>query len=144
MTHQPQQLQLSLVWADSDLNEVIVHTRGEHFSGVTSLYVAPGDLADLAGRLSGFPTSREDRRTFVLGQADLSSYGQVQVTLECRDSTGHVGVYVEMQCAPSEPTDKPESCAVLLRVVPSDIDRFVEELRCLTTEGPAATLQNAA
>jgi len=139
------QLQFSLVWADSDMHEVVVYARSAHFSGATSLYVAPGELADLAGSLSGFPSSsREDQRNFVLGQPDLASSGEVRGALYCRDSIGHVGVHIEMRCAPSEPNDKPESCAVLLRVVPSDLDRFVEELRRLREQGQSATLTNAA
>lgn len=137
----PQQLQLSVVWADTDLHEVVAEVRGEHFSGVTSLYVIPGELAGLADKLSGFPTSRSDRRTFTLGQADLSGYGQIKVTFSCRDSTGHLSVYVEMRRAPSDPIDEPESCTVLLQAVPSSIDNFVRELRSLTEEGLSATLR---
>lgn len=139
-----QQLRFSLVWPGSDIQELAVYAQSEHFSGSVTLYVASDELVDLADRLSGFPVSRADQRTMVLGQASLSGYGLVKITFRCRDSTGHVGVYVEMQCAPSEPMDKAESCAVLLQVVPSDIDRFVKELLALKEEGQVATLLNAA
>jgi hypothetical protein len=138
------QLDFSLVWADADMQELVVGASSEHFSGVTSLYVFPGELPALAASLHGFPESTNDQRTLTLGQTNLSSYGHVQVTFSCRDSTGHVGVHIQMQCVPSEPTDRPESCAVLLEVVPSDIDRFVAELRNLNEEGQTATLKNAA
>lgn len=145
MTRPIPQLQFSLVWADSDVHEVVVYVRSEHFSGATSLYVAPGDLARLADNLRGFPSSSpEDRRIFVLGQPDLPNYGEVRGELYCRDSIGHIGVHIRMQCTPYDSSDKPESCSVLLRVVPSDLDRFVEELRCLGEQGQSATLTNTA
>ena len=138
------QLQLSLVWADDDLHEFVVYASSEYFSGATSVYVAPGDMSKLASRLSGFPSSREDQREFVLGQTDLAGYGEVQGLLYCRDSTGHVGLHIAMRCGASKSGDRPESCAVLLHVVPSDLDRFVEELLALAAVGGVATLKNAA
>ncbi|QSI78205.1 hypothetical protein [Niveibacterium microcysteis] len=138
------QLLFTLDWSDAALQELVVVARSDHFSGVISLYVAPGELPDLAERLSGFPTSHADQREFTLGQTNIPSLGQIQVTFSCRDSTGHVGVHIKMFCAPSDPSDKPESCAIFLVVVPSDIDRFVNELRLLDEEGQTATLENAA
>lgn len=139
------QFQLSLVWADSDLHEVVVHASSKHFSGETSIYMAPGELADLADLLNEFPSTREDKRTFELGQSDLRGYGKVRGTLYCRDSTGHLGFHVEVFHSPSDPTDKPESCAVLLCVVPSDLDRFLAELRRIGEHDiQVATLANAA
>ena len=144
MTQPSHQLQLPLVWADADIHEVVVYARSEHFSGATSLYVAPGQLAELADQLSGFPSSRLDERSFVLGQSNLATYGEVRARVYCRDSTGHIGMFIEMECAPYDVADKPESCALLLRVVPSDLDRFIQELRGITAEGHMATLINAA
>lgn len=142
MNRQTSHLELAVVWEDAELQELVVIVRSKKFSGETSLYVAPGKLSSLADHLSGFPRSRDDQREFVLGQPDLSSYGEIRGTLYCRDSSGHVGVHIEMQCAPTEPSDRPESCSVLLRVVPSDIDRFISELRGLK-EGLSASLDNA-
>ena len=142
MNCQTPHLTFAVVWEDADLQEVIVSVRSKHFSGEANLYVLPSELIGLADQLTGFPRSRDDQREFVLGQRDLSSYGEIRGRLYCRDSSGHIGVHLEMQCAPAEPSDRPESCAVLLQVVPSDIDRFVVELRGLK-EGLAASLANA-
>lgn len=137
-------LKFAVVWADSDLHEVVVCASSKHFAGETSLYVAPGQLAKLADDLSRFPTSPRDQREFVLGQAGLSDYGEVHGIVYCRDSTGHIGVHIEVRHTPSNPRDKAESCVVVLQVVPSDLDRFVGALRALNQEGDEATLGNAA
>lgn len=144
VTQQAPQLQLSLAWADADIQELVVYARSEHFSGTTSLYIAPGQLMELADTLSGFPSSRDDQRSFVLGQADLPGYGEVRATMYCRDSTGHIGVHVAIHATAADAVDRPESCTVLLRVVPSDLDRFIEELRRLVAQEQSATLMNAA
>jgi hypothetical protein len=142
MNRQTSHLIFASVWEDADLQELVVSARSSHFSGETSLYVVPSELISLADHLAGFPHSRDDRREFALGQPDLSSYGEIRGTLYCRDSLGHIGVHLEIRCTPAEPSDRPESCSVLLQVVPSDIDRFVAELRGLK-EGLSASLANA-
>jgi len=142
MTHQTSCLEFTVVWEDADLQELVVRVHSTNFSGATSLYVVPGEVLSLADRISGFPLSRDDQREFVLGQRDLSSYGELRGTLYCRDSSGHIGVQLELRCEPAEPSDMAESCSVLLRVVPSDIDRFIGELRGLK-EGLSASLKNA-
>ncbi len=139
------QLQLSLAWSDPDIQEIAVYVASEHFSGATSLYVAPGELTRLADLLSGFPSTRDDQRTFELGQAELSGYGTVHGALYCLDGTGHLGLHIEVFHAPADPRDKPEYCAVVLGVLVSDLDRFVEELRSLDKQSSqVATLENGA
>lgn len=69
------QFHLSLIWADSDIHEFVIHASSKHFSGETSIYMTPGNLANLAELLNGSPSSREDQRTFEIGQADLNGYG---------------------------------------------------------------------
>jgi hypothetical protein len=142
MNRQTPHLEFTAVWEDADLQELVVSVRSKHFSGETSLYVVPGELIGLADRLDGFPQSPDDQRDFLLGQRDLSSYGEIRGVLYCMDSSGHIGVHLEMRSTPTEPSDRPESCSVLLQVVPSDIDRFLFELRCLK-EGRSASLANA-
>ncbi len=142
MNRQTPHLEFTAVWEDGGLQELVVSVRSDHFSGETSLYVVPGELIGLADRLDGFPQSRDDQREFLLGQRGLASYGEIRGVLCCQDSLGHIGVHLEMRSTPTEPIDRPESCSVVLRVVPSDIDRFVFELRGIK-EGRSASLANA-
>lgn len=136
---------MSLAWADADIEELVVHACSEHFSGTTSLYVAPGQIAALADLLSEFPDSPSDIRTFELGQTELSGYGKINGTLYCRDSSGHLGLHIEVFRAPEDERDRPQSSAVLIRLVPSDLDRFVMALRALAGQTlPTATLASEA
>lgn len=139
------QLRLSLAWSDPDIQEIAVYAASEHFSGATSLYVAPGELTRLADLLSGFPSTRDDQRTFELGHTELSGYGTVHGVLYCLDGTGHIGLHVEVFHPSADPRDKPQSCAILFGVLVSDLDRFVDALRCLDERSSqVATLENRA
>ena len=92
-------LTISLVWADVDIHEVVVSVASGKFSGTTSLYIGPGELSDLADRLSGFPSSPEDQRDFVLGKP-FDRESEVRGSLYCQDSTGHLCMHITISCAP--------------------------------------------
>lgn len=135
-------LTLMLVWVDADIHEVVVSVASANFSGTTSLYVVPGELSDLARRLSGFPSSRDDRRDFVLGQS-FDHYGGVRGTLFCGDSIGHLGLHITIGCEAADTSGISESCSAVLHIVPSDLDRFIIELHNLSEEDQSATLRPA-
>lgn len=144
MTRSVPLLQFSLVWSDEDFHEIVVHAASKHYSGTTSVYVAPGEMRALAATLAGFPAIPKERREFLLGQKGLSDHGEVRVLLFCLDATGHIGVHVEMRSQAFQAGHLPESCSVMFCVVLSDIDRFVDELRGLNEEGGVASLMSGA
>jgi hypothetical protein len=144
MSRSPE-LRITVVWVDPDLQEVAVSAASKNFSGETYLYAGTEELAQLADRIQGFPSSSADRRVFSLGQDGLSGYGTAQIHLYCTDGFGHLNVEVTLRTNPLDSKHHPETCVVQIPAVPSDIDRFEAELRGINGNiGQCAVLANAA
>jgi hypothetical protein len=138
-------LEIAVVWNDPDLQEVVVSASSGLFSGKVNLYAGWKELEELAERMHGFPSSRDDRREFTLGQDKLSGYGVARLTLYCTDSTGHVAFEVAMHTNPVNPGERRESATVLIPAVIGDIDQFAAGLRSINNQvGARAVLQSAA
>ena len=145
MHHSAPTLEITVVWTDSDLQEVVVSTSSKHFAGRVNLYAAPSELIELAEELRGFPRSADDRREYQLGHANLAGYGTARFVLFCKDSTGHVIVQAELRANPHEPKLGTESSVVQIVAVPSDIDRFEQEIRSISNQvGASSALKSAA
>lgn len=145
MHHLAPTLEVTVVWADSDLQEIVVSASSEHFVGRVNLYAGPSELNELADELRGFPRSADDRREYELGQANLAGYGTARLVFFCTDSTGHVIAQAELRANPYEPKLGTESSVVQVKAVASDIDRFEQELRSISNRvGASAALKSAA
>ena len=128
-------VQLSRVWSDDDLLEIAVVASSEHFAGQTSLYARHADASDLAAVLDGFPSGCSNRRPFELGQTDLIGYGNVRGTFYCVDTKGQLALRLEISRNASNAAELSESCELLIRLRPADLDNFVSELREFGTAG---------
>jgi hypothetical protein len=145
MKHSAPTLEIEVVWADSDLQEVVVSASSEHFAGRVNLYAGPAELSELAEVLRGFPRSADDRREYKLGQDNLAGYGTARLVFFCKDSTGHVIAQVELRGNPEEPKLGAEFSVVQVTAVAADIDRFEQELRSINNHvGSSAALKSAA
>jgi len=138
-------IEIAVVWADPDLQEVVVSASSEHFSGQVALYARPDELSQLARCFDGFPVSPTDRREFHLGQAGLSGYGTVHLTVFCKDATGHVIIQANLCARPVEAQATTESCVVQVPAVLADVDRFVRDLCSISNQiGASAVLKSVA
>jgi hypothetical protein len=138
-------LEFTVIWNDSSLQEVVVSASSELFSGKVHLYAAPGELKNIAERLRGFPKSQDDKREFTLGQNHLPGYGRANLTLYCKDATGHVTIEVALHSHPIHPNEGAESAMIHIPAVIGDIDRFAAELRSIDNQvGASALLRSAA
>ena len=145
MHHSAPTLAITVVWVDSDLQEVVVSGSSKHFAGRVNLYAGPSELIELAEELRGFPRSADDRREYQLGQDNLAGYGTAHLVFFCKDSTGRVIVQAELRANPKERKLGTESVVVQVVAVPSDIDRFEQELRSIGNHvGASAALKSAA
>lgn len=145
MHHRAPAIEVTVVWADSDLQEVVISASSEHFAGRVNLYAGPSELSELAEELHGFPRSADDRREYQLGQANLPGYGTAHLSFFCKDSTGHVIAQADLRANPHESRQGTESSVVQILAVASDIDRFEQELRTISNRvGASAALKSAA
>ena len=145
MHHSAPTLEITVVWVDSDLQEVVVSISSKDFAGRVNLYAGPSELIKLAEELRGFPRSADDRREYQLGQDNLAGYGTARLLFFCKDSTGHVIAQAELCANPHEAKIGAESSVVHVVAVPSDIDRFERELRSISNHvGASAALKSAA
>jgi hypothetical protein len=141
----PPYLKFAVVWNDEDLQEVVISASSGLFSGQVKLYAGWNELNEIAGHLGGFPSSKDDRRTFTLGQDNLSGSGTASIALYCVNSRGHVAVEVAFQTNPANYSEGKESAVVIVAAVVGDIDRFAADLRGINNQvGASAVLRSAA
>ena len=141
----PPFLEIAVIWNDEDLQEVLISASSGIFSGQVNLYAGWNKLEEISERLHGFPSSRDDKREFTLGQSNLSGYGTARLTLYCTNSTGHVAVEVALSTNPANPAEGKESAVVIIAAVVGDIDRFAADLRSISNQiGASAVLRSAA
>ena len=141
----PAKLVLAVVWFDADLQEVRLTAESEEFAGQVNFYAGYRELEEFAGSIQGFPSNSLDTREYSFGQADLSGYGTATINFRCRDSTGHLIAEVAMRTYPISPGEPAQSAMVAIRFVPSDLDRFVQEVRGMDNRvGAHAVLIGAA
>jgi hypothetical protein len=138
-------LEITVVWNDEDLQEVVVSASSGLFTGQVNLYAAWDELKTIAESLSGFPSNRTDKREIHLGQDNLSGYGKASLTVCSTDSMGHLAVEVAMHTNPANSAKGRESAVVVIPAVVGDIDRFAADLRRINNQvGATATLRSAA
>lgn len=141
----PPFLQFAIVWNDEDLQEVVISASSGLFSGQVNLYAGWNELKEIAERLRGFPSNRDDKREFTIGQDNLSGYGTASLRLYCVNSRGHVAVEVTLHTNPANSSDGKESAVVIVPAVVGDIDRLAADLRSISNQvGASAVLRSAA
>ncbi len=138
-------LQIRLVWLDSDMIELRLCASSEDFCGCANFYAGFSEPSDFAAMLDGFPTGPADVRTAEFGQANLPGYGGAKIRFFCRDTSGHLVVEVAVFSAPQGPKDLTQSAVVQIDAVPAEIDSFSEQLRRLGSQvGATARLKDAS
>jgi hypothetical protein len=132
------------VWADESLLELQVSAHSSEFFGRVNLYSGIHEVRDLAKVLQDFPVGKGDSRQYCLGAPVDKFYGAATAKFTCIDDTGHCEVMVSLVAGKGNVSSS-EAVTVIIRIVPSDIDRFVAQLNRMTEEiGQDAVLSNAA
>jgi hypothetical protein len=132
------------VWADESLLELQVSAHSSEFFGRVSLYSGLHEIRELAKVLKDFPVGKGDSRQYCLGTPVDKFYGAATTNFSCIDETGHCEVMVSLVAGKGNVSSS-EAVTVIIRIVPSDIDRFVAQLNRMTEEiGQEATLSNSA
>lgn len=129
MNSRDSHLDIAVIWADDDLQELKVTAANERFGGQVSLYASPDELRDITERLHSFVTGRSERREFMLGQEDFAGYGTVRLNLLRQDLGDQFIVEVALRANPPERLAQAESCVVRLPASLAEVERFELELR---------------
>jgi hypothetical protein len=133
-------LRVEIIYADADLNEIIVSRWNGAFGGATDIYVKIGGLAELAAKLTGFPRDPSDVREFTLGEFGREyEGGAVNMKFYCIDQAGHA--YVESRIESDRESARVwQTATVVIPVEAAGIARFVEDLRQLEKEKAGVVL----
>jgi len=126
-----QVIRLSYSYHDIDAVEIHASAWNGNFGGSTLLWVAQGQLAEIADAISGFPANVGDIREVTLGAfGPQFAGGAMSLSFSCIDLAGHcnVMIIIEAEFGKSSATERAE---ILGRFEPAAVDRFVEELRAL-------------
>ena len=133
-------LHLKTIWGDNDLLEFRIVASNSSFLGTTECYVSLDEAAQFAECISGFPSSRSDVRVYEFGSS--SELGGARILFRCRDGSGHL--VVEARIWTSRSDAEAQEATLVLRTVPAEIDKFVEELLKMKTRiGAEAHLRHA-
>jgi hypothetical protein len=102
--------------------------------GSTCLYVAQGELADIASLLAGFPVNVKDQREVTLGAfGPNSAGGGMALRFSCRDGAGHCQLHITTE-SDYELRDSPAQRVELLSAFePAALDQFVDQMRVLNS-----------
>jgi hypothetical protein len=131
-------LEVAYYWHDADVLQVSVSASNGTFTGASFPYLSPGDLANFASILEGFPTTSSDVRELEFGAAgEEFAGGYAKLRLSCRDRAGHAVAEITMESKDQSRLDTRwiapvESAHFYAEVEPSAIDEFVKELRQLS------------
>ncbi|HEY4380708.1 MAG TPA: hypothetical protein VGN01_10215 [Acidobacteriaceae bacterium] len=122
---------IRVVYFDADIYELRITATNGDFSGSVCLYVAIGQLGELADELSGFPRTSTDEREIELGTFERGyAGGGVRASFRCIDGAGHIQMRVRTETDHNQ--DAPaQSVMLFLPIEPASIDKFVEELHAL-------------
>lgn len=126
--------QLDVLWHDEDVYDIRVSARNGSFGGVAELYMAIGELEEVAKKLCGFPKDPSDIREVVFGAfGPDSAGGAASMRFYCADRAGHA--YVESKIESGfESAGVVQSAIISMPVEAAAIDNFVCDLRRLEKE----------
>jgi hypothetical protein len=128
-------------WGDEDVLLVEVSASNGSFAGRVEAYAALGIAGEWADALDGFPWDRDDRREVSTGTfSDEYAGGGATLRFLVRDAAGHCAVQVRLRAA--DMVRSTASAEFTLDVEAAAIDRFVGDLRAMSTEvGQRAVLE---
>jgi hypothetical protein len=120
---------IEVVWAQGDLNMIVLDAANGRFRAHAEAYAGPGELWRIADALAGFPAGQKDVRQVTVGTARLRFFSR-------EETRGHA--MVEVKCAGG--TDEyPELAHFYLAVEDGAMHEFVRQLRAVgdRSETPA-------
>ncbi len=137
-----QGLQLTIVYDDPDMLQILVSASNGQFCGETRIYVGIGELEDAAEVMRGFPSNASDVREIAFGEFG-SAWGAVGLRFYCTDRSGHANVDVRIESGPYY-TALTQSTAFTIPVEGWALDSFAPELiRCGRNRSGVAWLKSA-
>lgn len=126
-------IEFEIIWFDQDEVEIVCGCSNACFSGQAEIYLSYDDLAQLADKLSGFPTRGGDSRDFEIGTFHSEhADGGMRMHFYCLDVKGHVAVDVRLRGDACKALGEPESVALRIPLEPAAIDFFVLQLRTMS------------
>jgi hypothetical protein len=128
----PSKIEISVLWFDDDIVELLVAASNENFSGQVSLYENHNAMVQLAETLSGFPACATDTRKFELGtfRPDAAGGGAI-FELYCTDSVGHSEAKMQLRGDESHRDRGRETAQFFVRLEASAVDSFVRQLKVM-------------
>lgn len=132
-------LEISLYQGDDGdgLARYKVAASNSSFSGAALVWGYAENFEELANVLKGFPQTTLSK---VLKNFGSPSVGLCELEFCCIDGSGHAVVWVKLESEyPVHPSSRHESISMCIRIEPSAVDVFVQELRLFA----AGTLEKA-
>ena len=122
-------LAVKVVDVDPEYLGIEIRSSNGRFSGSTYIYAHADQLREFAGKLTGFPLSSSDRRTYEFGTRDPKSAGGFcGLRFYCVDSAGHARLDIEiLDRDPTRDQEKSEA-RFSLSIAGADIDQFTTKL----------------
>jgi hypothetical protein len=137
-------VRLEYQYHDVDLVELKVTAWNGRFGGTTKLWVAQDELAEVAGIIEGFPRSHSDRREIVLGAfGPKFAGGAMSIGFSCIDQAGHSRLQIMIE-SDDQGLPEPESVKLISPFEPAALDRFVEEMKRLSSNLQGCATLNLA
>lgn len=133
-------LQIIYLYHDADIVELEVGISNGRFSGSANLYVATGELAEIADLLADFPANSADTRDYTLGTFEPGGAGgAIRLNFYLRDLAGHASLraFVKDDHPTSGHTQRGE---IVLDIELAAFDHFVSDLRRIEEEQGSAYL----
>jgi hypothetical protein len=139
-------IDVRVIYVDEHLIELRVWASNGTFTAQAEMYANSGAPEEVANKLRGFPSSKEDTREFELGTFQTNgTSGGAALRFYCTDSAGHATVVVRLQGDVSRPGAEVENATFSILVEAAAVDRFVQQLERLSlTVGDGARLEGTA
>ena len=114
-------LLLTVIWHDVDVIELNIRAHNDSFSAVVTIYSTCDLLTRAAETLSSAQPTVGDVQLFTLATTDEK---EASFELRVLDSVGHFALI----CRLGEDGEYRQNATIVIRVTPSAIDQFVDEL----------------
>jgi hypothetical protein len=126
-------LAIEVAWSDRDVLLLDVSASNGVFAGRIEAYGALDIAAQWAAALEGFPRDQDDGREVSTGTfSDDYAGGGATLRFVVRDAAGHCAVQVRLRA--SDMIRPIASAEFTIDVEAAAVDRFVAELRAMSTE----------
>jgi hypothetical protein len=125
-------LRIAYRYHDDDIVEFEVSAWNGSFGGSTCLYIGQGELADVADRLTGFPSHLQDNREISLGAFGTEfAGGAAKIQFSCNGGAGHCELGLTIEADYKNRTSHAERVELNSAIEPAALDEFVTQLRLL-------------